>query len=30
MKSMGEIFLLGGPVLRDIHETPTRWGLKKE
>lgn len=27
MKTMGEIFLLGGPVLDDIHKVPIKWGL---
>jgi hypothetical protein len=26
---MGEIFLLGGPPLVDLHRIPIRWGLNK-
>lgn len=27
MNTMGEVFLLGGPNLSDIHKTPASWGL---
>lgn len=27
---MPEIFLLGGPILRDVFKTPINWGLGQE
>lgn len=27
---MGEVFMLGGRVLEDIHKTPIKWGLTEE
>lgn len=30
MITMGEVFLLGGPNLSDIHKTPSSWGLSNE